>query len=215
MCDELSQYVKLVSFLGEALGSTFEACLFDLAVPGYPVVASVNSHKDTQDKVRAFVLKAAASRQTQTKGYFANRPIEIDFSKLLKSSVFFIYGEEEKPVGALCLNLRCDLFMKMATFANSMLQFNTEDLETEEPETELLRTADQELSLDTITQMVGEFGVEPGRFSQEERLEIILDMYDMGVFELKGAVAKTAEELQISAQSVYRYLTKIKKARDW
>lgn len=215
MCDELSQYVKLVSFLGETLGSTFEACLFDLAVPGYPVVASVNSHKDTQDKVRAFVLKAAASRQTQTKGYFANRPIEIDFSKLLKSSVFFIYGAEEKPVGALCLNLRCDLFMKMATFANSMLQFNTEDLETEEPETELLRTADQELSLDTITQMIGEFGVEPGRFSQEERLEIILDMYDMGVFELKGAVAKTAEELQISAQSVYRYLTKIKKARDW
>ncbi len=215
MCDELSQYVKLIPFLGETLGNTFEACLFDLTVPGYPVVASVNSHEDTQDKVRTFVHKAVSSRQTQTKGYFANRPIEIDYSKLLKSSVFFIYSAEGKPVGALCLNLRCDLFMKMTAFANSMLQFNTEDLETEEPRTELPRVADQEISLDVIAQMVDEFGVEPGRFSQQQRLENNLDLYVMGVFELKGSVAKAAEELQISPQSVYRYLTKIKKARDW
>ncbi len=61
--------------------------------------------------------------------------------------------------------------------------------------------------------MVKEMGVEPGRISQEERLEAIFDLYDMGVFELKGAVARTADALEISAQSVYRYLAKIKRAR--
>lgn len=215
MNDGLDQYAKMVSFLGETLGNTFEACLFDLTAPGYPVVASANSHGDTQEKVRAFVSKAASSRQVRERGYFTNRPIEIDFSKLLKASVFFIYGAEGKPVGALCLNLRCDLFMKMTAFASSMLQFNTEDLDDDAAEAILPAPAGHEPSLDVITQMVGEFGVEPGRFSQNERMEIILDLYDMGVFELKGAVAKAAEELRISVQSVYRYLTKIKKARDW
>ena len=215
MSDELRQYAKLISFLGETLGNTFEACLFDMTTSGYPVIASANSHSDTQEKVRAFVSKAVGSRQVRDRGYFANRPIEIDFSKLLKASVFFIYGAEEKPVGALCLNMRCDLFMKMTSFANSMLQFNMEDLDDDAAETILPDITGHEPSLDAITQVVGEFGVEPSRFSQEERMEIILDLYDMGVFELKGAVAKAAEELQISVQSVYRYLTKIKKARDW
>lgn len=214
MNGELSQYAKLVSFLGESLGSTFESYLFDLTAPGCPVIASVNSHNDTVEKVRAFVSRAAGSRQVRERGYFANRPIEIDFGKLLKSSVFFIYGGSGMPVGALCLNMRCDLFMKMATFANSMLQFNTADLDDDGAET-AADAGNQEPSLDSITRMVSGFGVEPGRFSPEERMEIIVDLYDTGVFELKGAVARAAAELQISVQSVYRYLTKIKQARDW
>lgn len=215
MNGELIPYAKLVSFLGECLGGTFEACLFDLAAPGCPVIASVNSHGGDVEKVRAFVREAAGSRQVRERGYFANRPIEIDFAKLLKSSVFFIYDTEGMPVGALCLNMRCDLFMKMVTFANSMLQFNIADIDDDGAEASASDAAGQEPSLDTITRMVSEFGVEPGRFSPEERMEIILDLYDVGVFELKGAVARCAEELRISVQSVYRYLTKIKQARDW
>ena len=44
-------------------------------------------------------------------------------------------------------------------------------------------------------------------------MEIILELYEMGVYSLKGSVARTAEVLQISEQSVYRYLSKIKRAR--
>ena len=42
----------------------------------------------------------------------------------------------------------------------------------------------------------------------------MVDLYDAGFFELKGAVAKAAEVLGISQKSVYRYLAKIKQARN-
>jgi predicted transcriptional regulator YheO len=71
----------------------------------------------------------------------------------------------------------------------------------------------REPSLDSIGEIVAEFNVVPENTTPDERLEIMCDLYDAGVFRLKGAVAKTAEVLHMSEQSVYRYLTRIKKAR--
>ena len=214
MNGELSQYAKLIPFLGEILGTSFEACLYDLTDPAYPVVAAANSYGDNQEQTRAFISEMVASQRVRARGYFTNRPIAADFGKMLKASVFFIHSTDSEIIGALCLNVRCDLFMKMVSFASDMLRFNMEDVSDDVPEPEFQDTAAHEPSLDTIAEVVKGFGIEPSRASQDERLEIICDLYDMGVFRLKGAVAKTAAALHISEQSVYRYLTKIKRSRD-
>ncbi len=209
---ELRQYGKLVSFLGETLGNTFEAVLYDLTDPEYPVLAEVNAAYDVQDQLRDFVARAANSPRLRSQGYFVNYPVSLDYARMLKTSVFFIFNEEKLPIGALCLGMRCDMFWKLSGFVSDMLKFTTVDLE--EPEMTEPTAAPPEPSLKTIEEVIRGFGVEPGRVSLNERVEIITDLYDLGVYNLKGAVARTAEVLQISEQSVYRYLARIKRARD-
>lgn len=69
-------------------------------------------------------------------------------------------------------------------------------------------------SLDLIARVLEENGIAPGEASANERVDLLYEMYNLGVFELKGAVAKAAEARSESPkQSVYRYLSKIKKAR--
>ena len=222
MSEELNRYKKLVPFLGETLGSVFEVTLYDLRDPAYPILASANTREGDQENLRAFVMEAAESRNVQEKGYYANRMVATDAARMLKASAFFLYDKDGKAIGALCLSLRCDFFLKMSSFAGSFLNFNMEDLESELPEDfegavpERKEPAPpREISLDTITEYIQDYSVEPSRISQDERMEIILDLYDMGVYGLKGAVARTALELQVSEQSIYRYLTKIKRAREW
>ena len=215
MSDELKKYAELIPFFAETLGNAFEIDLFDLADPDYPIVASANSNIDVQEKERAFVAEAAGSQKARNRKYIANRPIQFSFSKMLKTSVFFIKDSSNEITGALCISMQCDFFMKMSGFAANLLQFNTNDLDDDSFYDEDIPASSKEPSLDSITEMVKEYGVEPERITQGERLEIICDLYDMGVYNLKGAVAKTAEALQVSEQSVYRYITKIKKARDW
>ena len=222
MNGELSRYKKLVPFLGETLGSVFEVTLYDLRDPTYPILASANTRENDQESLRAFVMEAAESRNVQTKGYYTNRAVATDSARMLKASVFFLYDRDGRAIGALCLSLRCELFLKMSSFAGSILNFNMEDLEGELPEGFEETAPEQkesgsprEISLDTITEYIQDYSVEPSRISQDERMEIILDLYDMGVYGLKGAVARTALELQVSEQSIYRYLTKIKRAREW
>ena len=215
MNDELKKYSELVPFFAEALGNLFEINLFDMTDPDYPIVASANGNDDVQERVREFLLEIADSKIVQNRKYIANRPIEINFERLLKTSVYFIKNEQEMMLGALCISVQCNFFMKMSQFAMNMLQFNMEDLDDDSFDGEDLSASAKEPSLDSITEFVKEYGVEPERITQNERLEIICDLYDMGVYNLKGAVAKTAEALQVSEQSVYRYITKIKKAHNW
>lgn len=217
MNGELDRYVKLVYFLGETLGSMFEAALYDTTDPAYPVIAAANIRYDDRERIRAFIAEAVGSQKVRTRGYHANYPIQVDFGKLLKASVLLIPGADGGIAGALSLSVRCDTIMKMQGFMSSMLQFNTDGFDEDEPESaaeERTPPISREPTLDMIAETVDGFGVAPGRTSQDERMEIICDLYDMGVFSLKGAVAKTAEALRISEQSVYRYLTKIKRARD-
>lgn len=212
MKNELDDYRKLIDFLGTVLDGTFEAGLFSLADPKRPALVAHSGAGEHLDKMRDFVVEAAGSQRFRDRGFFANHPIVVDVGKMLKASVLFIENAEGELAGALCLSMRCDLFFRMSDYMSKMLRFNTEGIDDPTPEAP---EAPQEPSLDTITQTVMSFGVEPERFTQAERQEILVDLYDLGVFKLKGAVAKTAEALKISEQSVYRYLAKIKKARYW
>ena len=212
---ELKKYSELVPFFAEALGNLFEINLFDMTDPDYPIVASANGNGDVQERIREFLSEIADSKIVRNRKYIENRPLEINFERLLKISVYFIKDEQEKLLGALCISVQCNFFMKMSQFAMNMLQFNMEDLDDDSFDGEDLSAFAKEPSLDSITEFIKEYGVEPERITQNERLEIICDLYDMGVYNLKGAVAKTAEALQVSEQSVYRYITKIKKAHNW
>lgn len=215
MRDELSRYVPMVSFLGETLGSAFEAVLYDMRDPACPVLAAANSPAGDQEKIRGLLAGMAEKKSVLEKGYWANFPLSVSSSKLMKTSVYFLRGGEDEIIGALCIGMRCDFFMRMSTFADSLLHFNTGDTEQDAPEPKELSALEREPSLDTIEEYVQEFGVDPARATQEERMEIICDLYDVGVYNLKGAVAKTAGVFQVSEQSIYRYLAKLKRAREW
>ena len=208
MSNELEQYKRLVDFLTESLGGTFEAGLFDLTDVSCPMLIAGNSEYNGLAQIQAYVAEAAANRSAQAKSCLTNRPVEIGSGKLLKISVYFIRDGQQAIIGALWLSMRCDFFLKLDTFAASMLQFNLEDMDTEE---KTPPAASSKPTLDRIAEMAEEFSVDPGRMSLEERQEFICDLYDEGIFNLKGAVARTAEVLRVSEQSVYRYVAKIRK----
>lgn len=216
MKNEFKEYESLVHFLGETLGSLFEVTLFDITEEDYPVVCSVNSHKDIHEKLRDLITRAMHSQRVLQNGYLPNCHISSSMTSLLKASVYFITGSDGKPQGALCLVAKCDIFVRMLSLSSDMLRMNDSDFEDDSWEDEPWQgTSETEASLDMIREAVVRFGVDPARMSQNERIDIIFDLYDMGVFDLKGAVSKTAEELQISIQSVYRYINKIKRERGW
>lgn len=215
MSHELEQYQQMVGFLSETLGSPFEAGLFDLTDLAYPLIAPAGTCGDVQEQVRKMLVEVIDNGNLQGVSYLANRPIQVNLEKLLKVSIYFIRDGAGQLIGALWLSMRCDMFLKMDAFATSFLRFATGEPDQGGTGAAGETAPVRELSLDTITQVIREFSVAPARMTLEERQEVICDLYDAGVYNLKGAVARTAEELQISEQSVYRYIAKLRKARDW
>ncbi len=201
----MNEYCKLVSVLGESLGNSFRVFLYDTTQPNFPVVAAANRADSSERKIRTFLAKAMKDQAIREEGFLTNCLLEVDRSALLKLSVSFVCEEAGNIVGALCIAMRCEPFFRLMSFAESFVRADSFGEDS--------HRKPHEATLDSIEEVAGEYGIEPGRFTQYEREEIICDLYDMGVYQLKGAVAKTAEVLRISEQSVYRYLSKIKKAR--
>ncbi len=213
MHSELKQYQKMTEFLSGTLGSTFETALFDLTDSELPAVSAINMPQDHQDAVREFLREVCPLRRVRARGMCLNRQVIAEFGNLLKVSALLLPGEDGEAVGALCLVTRCGVFMRMMPLAAEMLNFDNEELEDEAMEPLESAPLSGEPTLEAIDRAVAELGIEPDRASQEERLELICDLMDDGVFELKGAVARCAQLLAVSPQSIYRYISKIKRAR--
>lgn len=213
MDKELEKYVGIVSFFRRIFTDTYEIFLFDTTVKNYPVVAHSSKTGENIRCTRQLLSKALKSNKAKEIGMMLNIPVQPELGSLLKSSVYLIKKDEQNIIGALCVNVQCNVYLKIQSLISGILDFNPDEINDDEDITDMPDIRNTEPTLDTITQLVNNLDIEPGRCSQGERIDIVCDLYNHGVFGIKGSVAKTAEALGISEQSVYRYLAQIKKAR--
>ncbi|MBR1780671.1 MAG: helix-turn-helix domain-containing protein [Oscillospiraceae bacterium] len=208
----LERYIPLVTFLGETLPDAYEILLLDLTEQGMPVVAQHNARRTAAQPLRRYLKTILNSETVVGNGMLTNRSDVMRRDKLDKTSILLLKDEGGVPVGALALSVELGSILAIQGFLGSMLTFNHEDLGDILPR-EVAASVPEAPTLDTIDQMRSAFTDQPGRLTPEEKTELIVDLYDAGVFELKGAVARAALALGMSEQSIYRYLAKIRRAR--
>jgi predicted transcriptional regulator YheO len=207
----VERYVPLVTFLGETLPEACEIMLFDLTEKNVPLAAQRNARRTAAEPVRRYLRLALSSKTVVDNGMLTNRADVMGRERLDKTSILLIKDEDGQPVGALVLSMDLTAFLPMQAVFQNLLTFNGEELEEIRPRQE--EAPPETPTLDTIDRMVAEFTADPERMTIDEKTELILDLYDEGVFELKGAVARAAFSLNMSQQSIYRYLAKIKRLR--
>ncbi|MDD6042449.1 MAG: helix-turn-helix domain-containing protein [Eubacteriaceae bacterium] len=209
----LKKYIELAEFIADSAGDTFETIVFDTTDESLPSVGHFNPLRGTENPTREILKEALKSRTIQKNGKTLNRAVASEHKKIIKTSIFLIRDEEDTTVGALCINVNCHVYFELEKFFSGIMKFNTSDMEKDECHIFDEEKKKEAPTLDTIDRMIAEFEVEPGRMSADERIEIICDMFDEGVFEIKGSVAKTAKALGVSEKTIYRYLSEIRKAR--
>ena len=204
--------IQLAAFLGETLPISYEVLLFDLTRESMPLVTQHNGDKKMIAEVRK-VLKAAQKNETiLANGMLLNHGIGVLPRGLAKLSAYFRQDEAGETVGALCLVMHMDAYLTLSQILESATKLNLEDIEEVRPQRHEAQLF-QEPTLQTIDEMVREFTDEPERMTPDEKNELLLDLYDAGIFSLKGAVARAADAMELSEKSVYRYLAKIRRAR--
>lgn len=61
-----------------------------------------------------------------------------------------------------------------------------------------------------VQDVLNEDGIPVDRLTQTEKIRIVSQLEQRGVFRLKGAVEHVSKALQSSPASIYRYLTKVR-----
>lgn len=208
----IKQYIPLVDFLAQVLGPNTEVVLHDVSNIDCSIVAIKNNHisgRTVGSPATNLVLKILKDKRYKDKPYITNYQGISANGKSLKSSTYFIRDEQQQIIGLLCINIDYEKFAQFRNFLNEILDLPA-DNNGEDP-LEHFSTSVKEVAHESIVSIMSKFDVSPHRMSQEERMAIVKEMYDNGVFLLKGAIGEVASLLKTSEATIYRYLNKIKK----
>lgn len=198
------------TYLSEALPEFFGIAVFDLASDDMPLALQFRAKQNHFAPLRTYIRTILKSAHVVEAGRLTRRGDVLLSDNLYKVSIQLFKDEEGVPGAALVLIQDLQAIMSLQSALASFLELDTTDLEDITPDSFNL---DEPVGLDVIDRMVAEFTTDPTRLTPSEKTELMLDLYDTGVFELKGAVSSAADALGMSDQSVYRYLAKIRRAR--
>jgi predicted transcriptional regulator YheO len=208
----LEPYIPVVDFLAEVLGNDAEIVLHDVSDIDKSIVAIRNNHISNRkigDPATNLVLKILKDQKYGDQNYIANYQGLSESGKTLKSSTYFIRDGEHRIIGMLCINID---FEKLSQFRNYLDEIIDFPLENDDQKTvERFSTSVEQVAFESIDTVIKNIDVSPERLSQDEKIEIIKELNNNGVFLLKGSVSEVASQLKVSEATVYRYLNIIKK----
>ncbi len=220
----LKPYIKLVEFLGMALGPDYEIALHDLTDKNRSIIAIANSHVSGRSigapltNMALGVLRDKSYEQTD---YRINYRGVSASGKELRSNTLFI-KDRGTLVGMLCINFDDTRFRALGAQVMGLCHPDAY-LENLPPTLidgsaqlilqgapEQFRNSTEAVAADAVQRELDGIGISPDRLTSEERQQIIAAMDRDGIFLLKGAVKEVASRLGCSQASVYRYLSHVK-----
>lgn len=197
----LNEYKNLAEFLKNSLGNLYDVLVFEFDGNKLKIIENAYINDENIEKIIPFVLKAVNDK----KKVIVNQALEVSNGKLIKISIHIIADAMDNVIGAMCVSLHCNPFLKLERLVNEFLNFKETNGELNEiyPST-----------IEGIEKYFDNYSMASNKPTKAEKTDIIIDLYDMGMFNIKGAVAKVADRLSMSTKSVYRYISKIKENRE-
>ncbi|WP_279388728.1 helix-turn-helix transcriptional regulator [Hydrogenispora ethanolica] len=208
----MEKYVPMVDFLAEVLGDDAEIVLHDMSDINNSVVAIRNSHVSGREigaPATNLVLKILKDHKYGDTNYITNYQGVSGSGKNLRSSTYFIKDDQRRIVGMLCINIDFEKLAQFRNYLDNLIGFAPDS--NAEKTVERFSASVSELALESIETVITNFGISPERMSQDEKIEIIKELNNSGVFLLKGSIGEVASQLKVSEATIYRYLNKVKK----
>jgi len=213
MNEFIEKYVSLVDFLADFLGNDAEVVLHDTTNLDKSVVAIRNNHisgRELGAPATDLVLQKINDGDDFKNPFICNyRGVSIS-GKQLKCATYFIRDDEDKIAGILCINMEVDKLHQAQSFLNSFLGTPTQEVHSEQP-SETLSKSVKQLTLESVHKIVNELNIPPERMDQDEKILVVSELNNNGIFLIKGAVSEAAHALKVSEATIYRYLGIIKK----
>lgn len=210
---DIRHYTDIVNFLGEVLGPDYEIILYDLK----HILAIVNENISGQNKGEPIsnVMKDILQRKTDEKWLSNYRALSAN-GKILRCSSWYIKNETGKLIGALNINFDDNRYRELSGLVFSLCHpdnYVSKNISIE------IKGNEQELFSKNISAAIEEVlkridkSMPFNKLSHVEKLDITRQLYQKGIFSMKGALKAVGIKLSCSTASMYRYLSIVKKEK--
>lgn len=206
----LEKYIPIANMIADTFGSCCEVVIHDLDIPENSVVYTRNNHVTQRAVGQSFdhliknVLLSKDFRNDCTSNYVSIQ----DNGKKIKSSTAIIRNNNNKAIGALCVNIDITALETAMDYIQDILGSITSTSNNMLPEEVEVIPNIQEIVDELIDKIINHHDL--FHMSRDERIDIIRFMYEKGIFHIKGSISKVAEKMNISKVTIYSYLDEVK-----
>lgn len=210
----LKQYIPMVDFIADICGPKYEVVLHDVSKPESSVIAIRNNHitgRKIGSSMTDLALKILKQKDYVHGDFITNYDGYGEGGKKFLSSTYFIKDTSQELIGMICVNNDIADIKKLKDSYKTIMerfQYRDENVDEKEIQEENIENPLISTANSIISKTIKSINIPPERMSIDEKISIVQELNDKGVFLLKGAVSDIAEQLCISENTVYRYLNK-------
>lgn len=201
----LNSYKAVVDGLASLIGNHCEIVLHSLADLQHSAICIANGH-NTKRKVGSpitdLALKSLHNLQSDSvsKPYFT----KAKGNGLMKSVTIAIRNPQQRIIGLLCININLDV--PVSQFLQTFMPISQES----EPSAVNFASSVEDLVAQTLEHTIEEISADRQVANNNKNRQIVMSLFEKGIFDIKDAINQVAERLNISRHTVYLYIRQIK-----
>ncbi len=207
----LLKYAPLADFISEMNGPNSEVLIHDLSDLEHSIIyiTPQNITKRTiGGTITDYALKMLMEKHHQDSDYVVNYVGYLKSENMiLRSSTFFL-KENGKLLGLLCLNVDITELVQAKKIIENAIRIDVGELTGDSPR-ENFNISVEEMIDNIIVPMFEE--QLPLYMTVDQKRTIVAELEKRGAFMLKGTIPIVASRLNVSEQTVYRYIKEIQK----
>ena len=199
----LHSHALMLDGLGNFFGSTHEVILHSLENLESSAIKVINGHFSNRKEgapITDMALKMLS--QVESEHDYAVKPYYNKNQKgvILKSSTIPVIGENDRIIGLICINMHLE--MPLIDYLQ-----DSQELKNSEHFSDNI----DELITTSLTKVKQAVESDPTVSHLNQNKEIVIRLYDQGIFNLKDSVIKIADRLGISKNTIYLHIRNHKK----
>ncbi|AWX14946.1 hypothetical protein CEP48_01615 [Mergibacter septicus] len=202
----LNSYIPVVQGLAALIGSHCEIVLHSLENLQHSAICIANGHNTNRQvgsPLTDLALRSLHQMTTEStpQPYFTRSKN----NGLMKSISIAIRNPQQRIIGLLCINFNLDV--PMSQFLQGLLPSQEQARGTSEVN---FASSVEELVAQTVEQTIEDITNDRNVANNNKNRQIVISLFEKGIFDIKDAINQVAERLDISRHTVYLYIRQIK-----
>lgn len=201
--------IPVAKGIAETFGSNCEVVLHDFSNLEKSIVAIFNGHvtgRTVDTRMTESILEKINLHQEGKDVY--NYTGKSTLGRELKSTTTFIRGDQGDIIGCMCINFDITDMISARNIMNELCK-------VDEREVEVIGEVNKinDVLYDIVESTIHKYGRPVIYLTKDEKVVIVKDLEEKGVFLVKGAIDYVANALQVSRYTVYNYLDGIREGK--
>ncbi|PTM58698.1 helix-turn-helix transcriptional regulator [Desmospora activa] len=205
-------YIEIADMIVETFGDRVEVVIHDLRQPSSSLIYIKG--KVTRRPVGApttnIILKELRRHGNDVKNKYGFTSRTVD-GQMLKSSILFIRDQEQQVIGYCGINFDMTALLQAQTVLYELTLSTGLPYIHESDMTEHYANNMEEVFEAMIKEVLHLFPMSVEQMKKEEKVEVIRELDERGIFLVQGASERIASLLNVSKQTVYNYLDVVRK----